>query len=154
MWKKLTWTWWGPQDCGKGCTWHPWKNCVIFWTSGKKKNKRLNCKNLDASLTSNELEWAEWQHGKSVTFIATRVIWEPAAAFRVLSTLKQLEQNAELCALGCLDLIESWNAPLTLLISLSRNDVLEESTTITNFTLEFVTYPYLVHQLRTFYWWV
>lgn len=39
-------------------------------------------------------------------------------------------------------------AQLTLLISLSRNDVFEESTTMTNFTLELVTYPYLVDKLR------
>lgn len=39
---------------------------------------------------------------------------------------------------------------LTLLISLSRNDVFEESTTMTNLTLELVTYPYLEYQLRIF----
>ena len=37
---------------------------------------------------------------------------------------------------------------LTLLISLSRNDVFEESTTITNFTFELVTYPYLFFQVK------
>lgn len=45
-------------------------------------------------------------------------------------------------------LLNTAGTKLTLLISLSRNDVLEESTTITNFTLELVTYPYLVDGLR------
>lgn len=41
---------------------------------------------------------------------------------------------------------------LTLRISLSRRAVLEESTTMTNFTLELVTYPYLHGWLRNKPW--